>query len=121
MVGGSVQLSREFEEFAKGHPERAVAIMAQFRPEKQERPAAHGVRGLVAAKRSISEVVALVQQLDARGFTGWEFRETVAFALDDLAQPEGLPDTACDLLHQWRLALWPANERDEGDPGELEG
>ncbi|MDB5308651.1 MAG: hypothetical protein JWO38_2853 [Gemmataceae bacterium] len=118
MVGGSVQLSREFEEFAKGHPDRAVAVLERLRPGAQERPAAHGIRGLVAAKRPVSEVIALVRQLDARGFTGQEFRETVAFSLDDLGRADGLPDAACELLHRWRLAAWPDNDRDEDERGE---
>jgi hypothetical protein len=112
MVGGSIQLSREFEELTKSYPDRAVEIMAGFRPKEQERPAAHGIRGLVAAKRPIPEIVALVQQLDARGFTGWEFREMVAFALADLGRPGGLPDAACALLDRWRLAAWPDNDGD---------
>ena len=113
MEGGSVQLSGEFEEFAKVHPDRALAVVARLRPGDQERPAAHCVRALVAVKRPAAEVVALVEQLDARGFAGHEFRETVAFALDDLARTDGLPEPACDLLHRWRLAEWPNNDRDE--------
>ena len=81
MIGGSVQLSQVFEEFAKAHPDRAVAVLSRLRPGEQERPAAHGVRGLVAAKRPASEITDLVERLDARGFVGHEFRETVAFAL----------------------------------------
>ena len=115
MVGGSVQLSREFEEFAKAQPDRVLAIVAGFRPGEQERPAAHAVRGFVAAKRPAPVIIALVQQLDARGFAGQEFRETVAFALDDLARADGLPKAACDLLHRWRLAEWPNNDHDEPD------
>ena len=115
MVGGSVQLSREFEEFAKAHPDRALAIVEQLCPGEQERPAAYAVRGLLAAKRPTPEVIALVQQLDNRGFVGQEFRETVAFALDDLARADGLPEAACDLLHRWRLADWTNNDRDEAE------
>jgi hypothetical protein len=115
MEGGSVQLSGEFEEFAKAHPDRALAVVARLRPGEQERPAAHCVRALVAAKRPAAEVIALARELDARGFAGREFRGTVAFALDDLARAEGLPEEACELLHRWRLAEWPNNDRDETD------
>jgi hypothetical protein len=113
MVGGSVQLSGEFEEFAKVHPDRALTVVAQLRPVQQERPAAHAIRGLVAAQRPAAEVVALLQQLDARGFAGQEFRETVAFALDDLARADGLSEDACSLLNRWRLADWPNNDGDD--------
>jgi nucleoside phosphorylase len=115
MLGGSVQLSQEFGEFAKTHPERALTVLRRLRPGDQERPAAYGVRGLVAAKRPTAEIIGLVEQLDSRGFTGQEFRETVAFALSDLAQSTGLPDNACALLHRWRLAEWPDNDCAESD------
>jgi hypothetical protein len=113
MAGGSVQLSQEFEAFARAHPDRALAVAGRLRPGDQERPAAHAVRGLVAAKRPADEVLALVEALDARGFACPEFRETVAFALDDLARTAGLPERACNLLHRWRLADWPSDDREE--------
>ena len=113
MLGGSVQLSREFEEFAKDHPDRALVVMSRLRPKDQERPAASGVRGLVAAKRPPEEIIAIVESLDARGFNGTEFRETVAFALSDLASGKGLPAEGDALLHRWRLAEWPDNDREE--------
>jgi len=118
MVGGSVQLSREFEEFVKGHPDRAMTVVARLRPGEQERPAAHAVRGLVAAKRPVPEIIALVRQLEDRGFAGQEFREMVAFALDELAPANGLPQEACDLLQSWRLADWPNNDCDDTEPGD---
>src|SRR5262249_27547490 len=111
MVGGSVQLSREFEEFAKAHPDRALAVVARPRRGDEARPAAPAARSLAAANPPAAEIMTLVQQLDARGFAGQEFRETVAFALDDLARADGLPAAACDLLHRWRLADWPNNDR----------
>jgi hypothetical protein len=121
MVGGSVQLSREFEDFTKAHPDRALAVVATLRPGIQERPASHLVRGLVAMKHPVAEVIAIVQQLDARGFGSQDFRETVALALDDLARTEGLPEIACDLLERWRIADWSivddakSNRRDTDD------
>lgn len=115
MVGGSVQLSQEFQEFAKVESDRALTVVARLRPREQERPAAHAVRGLVAAKRPPAEIIGLVRELDARGFVGQEFRETVAFALDDLARADGLTEEACDLLNRWRLADWPNNDRDDRD------
>ena len=114
MTGGSVQLSREFEEFVKTCPDRAAAVISRLRPGEQERPAAHGVRGLVAARHPAAEIIEMVETLDARGFTGVEFRETVAFALGDLAAG-GLPAAGDALLNRWRLADWPNNDRAESE------
>ena len=84
--GGSVKASGEFQEFARLHAGRAGSIIPRFRPADQQRPAGHGVEGLVEAGRPCGEVVELVLRLDGRGFTGQEFRATVASAL------RGLPD-----------------------------
>ncbi len=121
MVGGSVQASREFGDFAKAHPARAVGIIPRFRAADQQRPAAAGVRGLVDAGRPVGEVGLLVRGLDRASFTGHEFREDVASALDNLARANGLPDDLCALLEGWRTADWPGvNERAErGEPRDL--
>lgn len=123
MRGGSVQLSREFEELVKERPDRAAGVVARLQPGHQERPAAHAVQGLVAAKRPAAEVVELVQLLDARGFSGEEFRSSVAYSLGDLGREAGLSDGACELLDRWRVAKWANNDHDEpasneGDPAQ---
>ena len=118
-TGGSVQASREFKEFAKLHAGRAAAIVPRLRPADQQRPAGHGVQGLVEAGHPCGEVIELILRLDERGFAGQEFRATAASALRDLARPAGLPDDACELLERWRRSEWtehePASAReDEG-------
>ncbi len=122
MGGGSVQASREFKEFAKLHAGRAAAIIPRFRSADQQRPAGHGVEGLVETGRPCAEMIELVLRLDERGFTGQEFRATVAAALRELARPAGLPDAACELLERWRRSEWTEHEpafvpeREEREP-----
>ena len=109
MRGGSQQASGEFRDFAKLHPVRAAAVLTRLRHADQQRPAAYGVQGLAEAGRPVAEVVELVRRLDERGFTGQEFRATVASALSSLGRPKGLPESACELLERWRVADWPGD------------
>jgi hypothetical protein len=114
--GGSVQLSHEFEEFAKQHPCRAIVIVESLRSSDQQRPAASAVRGLVAAKHPTSEIFELVHRLDARGFDGIDFRSTVASELGRIARAGGLPDSICELLNRWRVAAaWPTNDETDDE------
>lgn len=115
MVGGSIQLSQEFERFAEENPERALAVSSQFQPGAQERPAASLICALLKSKkRPMPEVIDLIEDLDRRGFSGRDYRVSVAFALSDFAASEGLLDRACQILERWRTADWATDEM-EGD------
>ena len=116
LKGGSIQAAREFAEFAKANPERALQLIHKFQPGKQERPVAHALRtlsesGSISAEQLYSEVL----ELEVRGFKADFYRHDIAYALSKKASvPHGLPDSICELLKSW-LSPYEAkaNEIDE--------
>ncbi|MBI1209247.1 MAG: hypothetical protein GC191_18420 [Azospirillum sp.] len=106
-IGGSVQASREFAQFAKAQPERAIRIMTQFEPGRQERPASDALRELSGVD-TVEPVKLLdcIQALDHRGFGSEEFRTSSAWGLGALARRNaGLDDRTCEMLERW-LTDW---------------
>ncbi len=103
LIGGSVQASREFAEFSKQDPNRALALMNGFQPGKQERPAAVALRemannGKIESKKLIQVIFDLVE----RGFFTDDFQGEIAWALKSVTkESEGLSDSICELLKGW--------------------
>jgi len=119
MLGGSEEASREFEQFARSAPDRAIRIARSFRPTGQTRPAAHLIYALVEVGRPATGILQLVTDFDVGGFTNYDFRETCCLALRNLAaRNNGLPDSACEMLTRW-LDDWPISERDEQFPDDV--
>ena len=103
LKGGSIQAAREFAEFAKANPERALQLIRRFQPGTQERPVAHALRALSeSGDISAEQLFVLVVELEARGFSSDFYRHDIAYALSKKASvPHGLPDTICELLKSW--------------------
>jgi hypothetical protein len=111
MRGGSYQASQEFGRFAKAYPERAQAIIRQFRPGKQEHPAAYALDAIADDEQRRETAIALALDLDNRGFRGDEFRVHAARAIGKCAREgTGLPDAVCALLERWLTGPWKARE-----------
>jgi hypothetical protein len=93
MKGGSVQLAREFAEFALDQPDRAIGIIRRLSPDTQERVAAYGIEALATGAANgrtrdvsltlpaASEIEKLILELNTKGFGKEEYRETVARAV----------------------------------------
>jgi len=109
MKGGSIQAAREFAEFAKANPDRALHLIQMFQPGKQERPVADALRALSeSGKISAEQLFSLVLELEAKGFNADFYRHEIAYALTRAAsKPYGLPDSICDLLKSWLIPYDP--------------
>ncbi len=124
-LGGSIQLSGVLGEFAKKDPARAVALLPQFSPGRQERPAGAVIRTLGEIEFPSARLYELILDLDARGFSKEDFRDSVGYALMRRAGNEsGLPDEICKLLERWLASscppaddqLYKENENDTDKP-----
>ena len=99
--------SREFAEFAKGDPQRALRICERFEPGRQERPAGQALAALGGSSVPPSMLVARSHELAERGFGLWRPRKprqpgpaTVSIGRSPILEPR-----ASDLIAQ---ALPPA-------------
>lgn len=109
MQGGSRQASHEFETFAVAHPDRAIAVIREFQPGRQEFPAGAGLLGLAKARPTPTNDVLfdLVVELNQRGFCSESFRVDAARAVGIRNENgTGLPDRICDLFEKWLSEPW---------------
>jgi len=116
--GGSIQQSREFKEFAKNTPKRAVKMITSLEPSQHEIYAGAGLDGLESSL-PFNELISLIENLDKKGFASGYFREGAASALEKLAELQnGLPEGILTLLEKWLREqpepIWP----DKSEPKE---
>ena len=108
-VGGSIQASRAFAEFAKGAPDRALRIIRNFEPRITERPAGAVLAELGQSNVPPATLIASIRELDSRGFGSEHFRADAARCLREVARRAGgLDDATCDLLEGWITDWRPA-------------
>ena len=113
MRGGNIQLSRAFAEFARTDPERAVRVMEQYEPQKQERAAGYALDAMADETSNDSYVIEAFLDFEDRGFRAEEFRESAARAVEKIANRKAeISDDVIDILVDW-LSLYC-------DPGEEE-
>ncbi len=120
-TGGSIQASRAFGVFAKNNPDRALALIENFEPKKQERPASEALQ-ILAKEGLISKdrLVEIINCLSQKGFESNEFRYSAADALGYVAsKPEGLSDDICIMLKSWLVNIEPQH-CDSGDENDKE-
>jgi hypothetical protein len=101
LKGGSLEIAREFAEFAKVNPARATTIVGQLRSIDQTLAAGCALEAIAAVERySAERSLHLARELVAKGFThAEEFRHSYARALERVARRlDGLPDQDCDVL-----------------------
>lgn len=107
--GGNVQLSREFANFAKAEPVRAIRLIKQFDPEFGERAAGYAISAFGEDVDAIA-LQELVIELVGRGFTGEEFRGSVATAFEGLLSR----DQSIDPVLLQTLIDWVFNDAAKG-------
>ena len=101
-VGGSIQASREFAEFTKHAPDRALSMIERFEPGKTERPAGDALAALGDSAVPAAKLIECIRRLDGRGFASETFRMSAARCLGDVARRnQGLDDETCELLAGW--------------------
>src|SRR5262249_35000478 len=106
--GGSAQASQEFRKLAKDNPRRAVRIINQFIPGKQEPPTCAALMGIAEGGYEAIQLYELIQELHTRGFRSEEFRVDAAQAMEyPIRREEKLPpETICELLEGWLSESW---------------
>ena len=115
-VGGSVQASREFADFASKAPDRALSLIRRFQAGKTERPAGAALAELAKSYVDQVELITCIHELDSRGFASEAFRTDAATCLGDVARRAGgLSDRTCVLLESWIGEWEPVAETDTGD------
>jgi len=118
--GGNIQLSREFANFAKVHPDRAVSLITRFEPD-------FGERGAGSAIAAMGDVVDpemlqdLIMTLAQRSFDSVDFQGSVATAIERLLDRDvELDNTIIAMMSGWLLADGNRDESvDEDDDDEL--
>jgi len=111
MRGGNIQLSRAFADFAKADPNRAVRLMHQFEPGRQERAAGYALDALAENAEHDELVITTFMDMHSRGFKEHEFRGSAVRAIEKLAnRRHKIDDSIADLLESWL-----ANVPDESD------
>ncbi len=100
-VGGSIQASMEFANFAKDAPDRALNLIRRFQAGTMENPA--GAALVELGKGTPPEmVITCIHELEERGFSSELFRADAARCLRELAlRAGGLDDETCGLLETW--------------------
>ncbi len=116
LVGGSIETSRAFAEFAIGNPDRAFRIMDSFRAGEQERPAGYALSKLGDSSVSPDILIDYIRRLHVRGFASEHFRSDAANCLREVAQRNaGLDDNTCALLESWITAIAPEEQHQAAD------
>ncbi|MEY9195534.1 hypothetical protein ABIA16_000650 [Sinorhizobium fredii] len=101
MEGGNIQLSRAFAEFAKTDPERAAKLMRKFEPSFGSRAAGYALEGIAEAGDP-QLVMALIAELDGRGFSGDEFQNSASEAVSRLVRREVVVSSeTLDIIEKW--------------------
>ena len=110
-VGGSIQASREFANFAKISPDRALNLIRRFQVGTMERPAGVALAELGKGTTPPETLIKTIRELDERGFSSQLFKVDVALCLEQLApRANGLEDEMCGLLEKWITDWLPEAE-----------
>lgn len=104
LKGGNIQLSREFANFAKENPDRAMRLISQFEPEFGERAAGNALPELATVVNPEILQQMVVALID-RGFAGSEFQQFTAMAMETVMSNEGkLTAEVIEKMQAWLLA-----------------
>ena len=118
MKGGNIQLSREFAEFARTHPKRAIQLIQHFEPAFGSRGAGYALDAMAESVEP-KEVLELIEALSQRGFSSSEFRDSTATAVGRLIRRDvRIDDRTLSLLESWLIEPAGKGEHDDGDDGD---
>ncbi|MBW0152120.1 MAG: hypothetical protein KXJ53_13005 [Phenylobacterium sp.] len=114
MRGGNIQLSRAFAEFAKADPERALRLMEQFEPGKQERAAGYALDSISENAGYDDALQAALIDLHDRGFGADEYRGSAAHAITKIAQRGSVTEDVIEILIGWLTVAVEPEKPEEG-------
>ena len=120
MYGGNIQLSREFAEFAKAEPDRALKIICQFKKDCQERAAGYALDAIADLQGYESSIETTILELDSKGFKHDEFRNAAANTAEKISRRIPLFNSQLvDVFTRWLAELnLPDDRTDKKDPSE---
>ena len=101
ILGGNIQLSREFADFSKEDPERAIRLLVSLDADTASRAAGYALEAMAETSPS-NQVIALFHDVVARGFRGDEFRMWACRAIQRLVQRKArIGDHTVNILESW--------------------
>jgi len=101
MVGGNIQLSREFATFAKENPTRAIRLIGLLEPENGTRATGYALEAM-SESAAPEQVLRLLGEVVRRGFDSKEFRELASRAVVKLInQKVAIGDDTISILEGW--------------------
>jgi len=108
MQGGAIQAGRELAKLAESDPERAVRLVRQMLPGRNEIPVGDVLEALATTAYDRNALYHLILELTAMGFASDHFRWSVARAVEKVVSGDHpLPDPLFVLLESW---LVPADK-----------
>ena len=109
MVGGNVQLSREFANFAKENPTRAIRLIGSLDPENGTRAAGCALEAM-SEDAAPKQVLRLFGDVVHRGFDSEDFRGLASRAVVKLVDRRAaIGDDAISILEGWLASPQVAN------------
>jgi len=111
MKGGAIEAGRELAKLAEADAERAVRLVRSLQPGRNEIPVGQVLRNLVKAGYGRETLYALLEELNAKGFSSDQFRQAAAHAIEDAAIAETpVPESLLVLLESWLVSVEPTSE-----------
>lgn len=116
MMGGNIQLAREFAHVAKEDPERAERVLLQLPPECGTRAAGYSLDAM-SEGAAPEQVLRLLHEAVKLGFDSEEFRTSASRAVGRLVERDAdIPDETVAILTKWFVHPIP---EDEGEPSDI--
>ena len=109
MVGGNIQLSREFATFSKENPTRAIRLVGSLDPENGTRAAGYALDAM-SEGTAADQVLRLFRDVVSRGFDSEDFRGSASRAIVRLVDRKAVVgDDIIAILEGW-LAAPPTDD-----------
>jgi hypothetical protein len=109
--GGAIQAGRSLAKLAESDAVRAVRLIRQLQPGKNEGPVGDVLRALPKTGFDVSALYALIEELLEKGFDSAEFQRDISHAIHDAACKEApVPDRLLDHMDGWLVGVDPASE-----------
>ena len=115
MLGGNIQLAREFAHIAKEDPQRAERVLLRLPPECGTRATGYALDAM-AEGATPEQVLGLLHEAVNGGFDSEEFRTSASRAVGRLVDRDAdIPDETVEILTKWIAHPIPEEATESGD------